>query len=110
MGPFPKPVYMKAIELFTYTQTTSASGFVESTPVSYWITRAEVEPLKSSRGQEAYQTILQSGYVFKMRYRADKAVSKDMTLRYNGQDLTIHSIENVQEEGRFLKVTGLIND
>ena len=103
---------MKQIEFKTSTKTSSASGFVSSTPVSYWITRAEVTPISSNkeRGQEAHQTIMQSGYVFKIRYRSDKEVTKSMSLVYDGKELTIQSIENIKEEGRYLKVVGIVNE
>lgn len=99
----------EVIEFQSFTSSSSASGFITDTPVSYWITRAEVKPLseQDNRKTEGFQTILQTGFTFKMRYRSDKTVTKSMTLLYKGQSYTIHGIENVKEENKELKVTAL---
>jgi SPP1 family predicted phage head-tail adaptor len=103
---------LESIEFFTSDDTTSNSGFITGVPVSYWLTRAEVKPLSdggdpNSRRTEDYQTTLQTGFTFKIRYRSDKTVTKAMSLVYSGATYTIHGIQNVDEANKTLIVTGL---
>jgi SPP1 family predicted phage head-tail adaptor len=98
------------IEFFENTITTNTTGNRTAVPVSYWATRATVKPLSESRGLEAYQVILRAGFEFSMRYRSDKTVTKGMKLVYSGKTLVIHSIVNVNEQNKEVRVIAMVNE
>lgn len=98
------------VEFFENTITTDASGSRSAVEVSYWQTRAKVKPLSERRGLEAYQVILTQGYEFIIKYRADKTVLKDMKLVWNGLNLIIHEIHNVNNLNKEVRVIAMVNE
>ena len=92
------------------TGTTPGGGMSEPQEVLYWETWAEVTPLKAKRTLEAYQIELKGGYEIKLRYRSDKVITNDMTVKYKGKSLVIHSIINNNEADREIILIGMRND
>lgn len=98
------------IEFFENTITTNTSGTRSAVEVSYWVTRAKVKPLSERRGLEAYQVILTQGYEFSIKYRSDKTVLKNMKLTWNGLNLIIHEIHNVNNLNKEVRVVAMVSE
>lgn len=75
-------------------------GIIPGAETVFWITNAEigkVKTLNNRRDQEAYETDLMELMQFKLRFRPDKVVTKNMQIQYGGQRFTIQNIEDVKE-------------
>lgn len=82
-------------------------GMKPGAKTSYWETWAAVTTIKNTRNAEAYQTDLEEPKEFKIRYRPDKKVTKNMLVEYNGEDYTIQSLVDTNERKREQIIIGL---
>lgn len=85
-------------------------GMSEPVEVLYWDTWAQVKPIKAKRTLDAFQVELKGGFELKVRYRKDKEVTKDMTVKFRGKNLVVHSVINEGEMDTELTIIGMRND
>lgn len=80
-------------------------GGTSTTYEEVFTDRCEAKQLSSSRDLVEQQTTLTTMYQFKLRWRTGFVPSKSMQIAYDGQDYSINSIEDVNERGRFWRIT-----
>ncbi|QIL41022.1 head-tail adaptor protein [Pedobacter sp. HDW13] len=85
----------------------AGGGFNPDQRVLYWETAATVKAAKVKRDLQSYQTDLEIPMEFKVMFRRDKNVTKNMIISYEDQDYTIHSIVNVDQDSKDLLLTGI---
>lgn len=90
--------------------TLPGGGMSEPQEVIYWDTWGEITPIKAKRTLEAYQEELRGGFEIRCRFRPDKAVRKDMTVKYKGKDMVVHSVVNEDELSKELVIIAMRND
>jgi SPP1 family predicted phage head-tail adaptor len=78
-------------------------------PASTITTWAKVSSVNQFRATEAYQTALVDTLDFFVRHSTDReAITKDWLITYKGQDYTIHEIEELNQEERFIRFTAKV--
>lgn len=82
-------------------------GVLPGVSFSYWETFAEVTTIKNARNAQAYQTDLEEPKEFRIRYRADKAVTKNMLIEHAGRTYVIQSNIDTDVRKRELILIGL---
>lgn len=82
-------------------------GVLPGVKTTYWETWADVSAIKNKRDAQSYQTDLEEPIEFKLRYRSDKHVTKNMMVEYKGNEYTIQSIVNTEERNYELVIVGL---
>lgn len=88
------------------TSSLNDEGGQEVSHAAEITTRAAVFPISEHRITEANVTTLIGAKDFYVRYSVSRsAINKDWLLTYNGEDYTIHSIDNIDEEKEFIRFT-----
>ena len=82
-------------------------GVLSGVPYSYWETFAEVTTIKNARNAQAYQSDLEEPKEFRIRYRADKNVTKNMLIEHAGLTYVIQSNIDTDVRKRELILIGL---
>lgn len=82
-------------------------GILPGVTETYWETFAEVTTIKNARNAQSYQTDLEEPKEFRIRYRADKAVNKNMRIEHLGLTYVIQSNIDIDVRKRELILIGL---
>jgi SPP1 family predicted phage head-tail adaptor len=102
--------YNTLIEFWSVTNTPDGSGGSYSSYIldfqdyAYIITRDEQRTLQEG------QIILNGFFEIYLRFRNDKIISKTHNIKFKGKSLTIHSIVNVGEQNKELKIVASESD
>lgn len=95
------------ITIMRVLDSDNASGGGLSTSVPYWVTRAEIKPLKSVKTLQANQEKLVNGYTFLVRYRKDRPIFPDMFINYKNNRYVIHGAEPAGHKNEGLLITAM---
>lgn len=95
------------IELKSPVETKNDEGGVERSYTSQIITYAAIRAIDTRRVNEAAATALLHSKDFYIRWSETRedSITKDWILIYQGDTYTIHEIENIDEKGRFIRLT-----
>lgn len=85
----------------------AGGGILPGIPSVYWETFAEVTTIKNARNAQAYQMDLEEPKEFRVRYRADKSVTKNMLIEHDGLTYIIQSNIDTDVRKRELILIGL---
>jgi SPP1 family predicted phage head-tail adaptor len=93
--------------MVTQTLRDPGGGTLPSNQVVYWDTYAQVTTIKNQRNAQAYQADLEEPKEFRIRYRPDKNVTKNMLIKHNDLMYTIQSNIDVNQRKRELVIIGM---
>lgn len=93
--------------LVTQTVKDPGGGTIPGAQVVYWDTYAQVTTIKNQRNAQAYQADLEEPKEFRIRYRPDKNVTKNMLIKHNDMMYTIQSNIDVNQRKRELVIIGM---
>ena len=100
------------IQLKSPTETKNEEGGVERTYTTQITTFAAIRGINTRRLNEAAATALLHSKDFFIRWTEERQdqITKDWILVYNGATYLIHEMENIDEDGRFIRITARSKD
>lgn len=95
------------IQLCSPVETKNNEGGVERTYTTFLTTFAAIRGIDTRRVNEAAATALLHSKDFYIRWTQERqdAITKDWRLIYQGDTYTINEIENINEKGRYIRLT-----
>lgn len=106
-GELKKPIILKS----PVETVNDEGGTVITHPVDTISTFAKVQGFHEGRVSEANYSTMNYGKNFYIRYSTGRElINKDWLLRYEGENYTIHEIERMNEDKRFIRIMAKLND
>ena len=97
------------ITIYHYEDIANDSAGTLPNLVPYWETNSEVKILKASRVLEANQEKLKPVVIFKIRYRTDKSVIADMSIKWRGEMFSVIDTEVDYVYKEYVNITAIAN-